>query len=132
LQKYLGIYAIFYEKDINTNQTIIDKETNETNQYLQGNSKTIIYRYDENTLAIYFPSNQTIGKLDEQNIKYSILCQGDTESILLVDENKYIDKLDLALKIKVKGRLEQLKEYKRQQKLEMRLEKEKEKANKKK
>jgi len=131
LQKYLGIYAIFYEKDINTDQTIIDKITNETNQYLQGNSKTIIYRYDKNTLAIYFPSNQTIGKLDEQNIEYSILCQGDTESIVLVDE-KYINELDLALKFKVKGRLEQLKDFKRQQKLEMRLEKEKEKENKKK
>ena len=51
------------------------------------------------------------------------MAQGDTESILLVDE-KYIDKLDLALKFKVKGRLEQLKEFKRQQKLEKKLEKE--------
>jgi len=74
-------------------------------------------------LAIYFPSNQTIGKLDEQNIEYTILAPGDTESIVLVNE-KYIDKLNLALKFKVKGRLEQLKEFKRQQKLEKKLEKE--------
>ena len=97
--------------------------TNEKNQYLQGNSGTYIYRYSKDTLAIYFPSNQTINKLDEQNIEYTILAQGDTESILLVNE-KYIDKLDLALKFKVKGRLEQLKEFKRQQKLEKKLEKE--------
>jgi len=65
--------------------------------------------------------NQTINnitdKLNEKNIKLNLIAQGDTESILLVDENKYIDKLDLALKIKVKGRLEQLKEYKRQQRV---------------
>ena len=78
--------------------------------------------------AIYFPSNQTIGKLDEQNIEYTILAPGDTESIVLVNE-KYIDKLNLALKFKVKGRLEQLKEFKRQQKLDKKLEKESKKNN---
>lgn len=62
-------------------------------------------------MAIYFPSNQSIKKLDESKIKYSICCQGDTESIVLVKE-KYINELHKVLLFQIKGKNAQLKESK--------------------
>lgn len=129
MNKYIGTYTIFIENKYNTNNPIIDEITNQSNQFLCGKYKTEIYRYSKDTLAIYLSSNQTINKINEQNIEYTYLCQGDTESIILVKE-KYIEELNLALGFKIKGRLEQLKELKRQEKLQKKFEKEKNRKSK--
>lgn len=117
IQKYLGVYTLFYEQDLTTGKPAKDKETGKYNIYIKGKYNTEAYRYNNNTIAIYFPSNQTLNKLNAQNIKYSILSQGDTESIILVKE-KDIDKLHSILKFMIKGKNDQLKEAKRKAKEE--------------
>ncbi len=111
MNKFIGTYTIFKESDIHNN-ILVNQETGETNTYLKGKSGTEVYRYNKDTLAVYFPSNQTVKRLDEKYIKYSIFVQGDTEFIALVKEI-YIDLLNDALKFMIRGKNQQLKEYKK-------------------
>ena len=106
---------MFYESHLISEKVIKDKHTNKYNIYIKGRYNTEIYRYDKNTLAIYFTSNQTINsianKLNEKNIKLSLLVQGDTESIYTVKES-HINDLHEILHFKIVGKNDQLKEFK--------------------
>ena len=115
MQKYLGIYTLFYEKDILSQKTIIDKHTKKNNIYLKGKYNIEIYRYDKSKLSIFFPSTQTsnniVPQLESKGLKLNLLCEGDSESIYICDE-KSIDVLHECVKLQIKGKLEQLKENK--------------------
>ena len=120
MQKYLGIYTLFYEKEILSEETIIDKHTNKKNVYLKGRFKTEIHRYDKNNIAIYFPSNQTVNNiipiLESKNVKLTLVQQSDTENIYIVNE-KFIDILHEELKFMIKNKNEQLKQSKLKNKI---------------
>jgi len=120
LQKYLGIYTLFYEKEILSEETIIDKHTNKKNVYLKGRFKTEIHRYDKNNIAIYFPSNQTVNNiipiLESKNVKLTLVQQSDTENIYIANE-KFIDILHEELKFMIKNKNEQLKQSKLKNKI---------------
>ena len=120
MQKYLGIYTLFYEKEILSEETIIDKHTNKKNVYLKGRFKTEIHRYDKNNIAIYFPSNQTVNNiipiLESKNVKLTLVQQSDTENIYIANE-KFIDILHEELKFMIKNKNEQLKQSKLKNKI---------------
>ena len=120
MQKYLGIYTLFYESDLISQETIIDKHTNKKNVYLKGRFKTEIHRYDKNNIAIYFPSNQTVNNiipiLESKNVKLTLVQQSDTENIYIANE-KFIDILHEELKFMIKNKNEQLKQSKLKNKI---------------
>ena len=75
-----------------------------------------MYRFSENKLAIMFittnSSNTIISKLNELGIQLESLVIGDQESIYKVDE-KHLEKIHNIVRFTIRGKNEQLKEYKK-------------------
>lgn len=76
--------------------------------YLKGKYKTEVYRYNPDTLAIYFPKGQStvtaiLPKFDELSIDYQLYLEGDYESVYHFPEDQ-IHKVNQVLKFQFKGR----------------------------
>lgn len=118
INKYIGEYTIFYENDLSTNKQSLNKD----DCYLKARYNIECYRYDKSTLALYFPSgnstaNTILPKLNKNKIKYSLNIHGEYEHVYHVSE-KDIDKLHTILKFTIRGKNDQLKEYKQKLKEE--------------
>lgn len=103
MDKYVGVYRVLHEIDVNGNVT-----KNEDATYLLGKYHIECYRYNENTLALYFPSgknatNIILPQFDNLGIIYKLHIDGDYESIYLVSE-KDLDKIHSVVKFQTKGK----------------------------
>lgn len=104
MNKYIGKYRVFSPIDYRTGKT----SANEDDTYLKANKYKIeVYREDDTTLAIYFPSglsatNIILPLLDKMNIEYKLHIDCDIEKVYLTDE-KYIDELHSILHFQTKG-----------------------------
>jgi hypothetical protein len=111
--KYRGVYTLFYETDIKGNQT------NENISYLRGKYNTEIFRYDKNTIAIYFISgattNNVLPQFDKLGVKYKCYVQGDFESVYHFKE-KDLEKIHSVLHFQIKGKNQQKIEMKNKRK----------------
>lgn len=104
MHKYIGQYRVFAPIDYNTGKTT----SNENDTYLLGTSKCECYRYNESTLAIYFPSgvsttNRLIPLLEELSVNITIFLDCEGESVWhFPEEQIYI--VHKILKFQVKGK----------------------------
>lgn len=104
IRKYIGTYRVFAPLDYNTGKTT----SNEWDNYILGKYHIECYRYDKNTLSVYFPSgrsstNIVLPQFDKLNIKYKLHIDGDYESIYLISE-KDLTKIHSILKFQTKGK----------------------------
>lgn len=120
---YIGIYRVF--------PAILDNgdiSPNKDDNYLLGKYKIQVYRWDKNTLCIYFQSNQTVNniipKLKELGVELELYLQGDTEQIFKVHE-KYIEQLHEVIRFQTKGKNIQAKSVRNKRRLQKDLEKKK-------
>lgn len=117
--KYIGIYRVFpaisYDGEITTN-----KDDN----YLLGKHKIQLYRWDKNTLCIYFQSNQTVNNiiplLTEKGIQTELFIQGDVESVYKVKESD-IHTLHEVIRFQTKGKNIQAKSVKNKRRLQKKM-----------
>lgn len=89
--------------------------------YLLGKHKIQVYRYDEDTLCIYFQSGQTVNniipQLEKLNIKLDLFVRGDTEFIYFFDE-KELSKVHSVVKFQIKGKNIQAKSVRNKRRLQ--------------
>lgn len=102
VDKYIGTYRVFQE--------ITDDgkaSPNKNDSFLRCRYNIQIYRYNTDTLAMIFFSNQTanniLPQLKEQEVKLIKLNQGDMESTWLFSE-KDIHKVAKVVKPQIKGK----------------------------
>lgn len=111
MQKYIGTYRVFHAIDLNAGRA----SSNDNDTYLKGKYNTEIYRYDDDTLAIYFVATNTVNnvlpKLQELGVHLTKYLEGDSESIYLFPE-KDIHKVHTILKFQTKGKNIQSKSIK--------------------
>jgi len=128
--KYTGTYFVYHT--LNTDNT---KSKNKDDNYLKGHYNTEIYRHDQSTLSIYFPTGSSsksfISKCEEENIKVWEYVSSDTctEAVIRFNESD-IHKVHKLLRFQIKGKNEQLKELKLRQKKEKEKQKLKEESTK--
>lgn len=100
--KYRGQFRVFMPKTKDGNFT-----TNDDDTYLKCKSNTEIYRYNENTLAIYFQSviyaKNRIKDLLDLGVHLTKFMQGSNESIYLFPESQ-IELVAEILKPTIKGK----------------------------
>lgn len=88
---------------------------NNDDTFLKCKYNSEIYRYNEDTLALYLTStntaNNVIPKLKEAGVKLTLHIEGDTEYIYLFPE-KDIDKVAAIMKPQIKGKNIQAKSKK--------------------
>jgi len=118
-KNYLGVYTIFYENYYNTDKIIRDKETGKKNTYLKAKYGIEVYRYSKDKLAIMFittnSSNNLIPQLESKGVKLDNLVMGDQESIYIFKEID-LPKVHSVVRFMIKGKNDQLKEFKLKQK----------------
>ena len=101
--KYIGKYRIFAPIDYNTGKTT----SNEFDNYLLGKAKCECYRYDDTTLAIYFPSgmsttNKVLPLLKELGVEMTLFLDCEGESVFHMSESM-IHIAHKVLKFQTKG-----------------------------
>lgn len=116
INKYLGVYRVF--PTILTNGEL---SPNREDTYLLGKYKIQVYRWNKNTLCVYFASNQTVNnilpQLQEKGVQLELYLQGDTESVYKVKESD-IHKLHEVIRFQIKGKNIQAKSIKTVRKLQ--------------
>lgn len=99
---------------------------NQEDNYILGKWKTEVYRFNENTLAIYFKSNQTVGnvipQLEDLGVKLELYIQGEFEQVFIFSESD-LPKLHQVIKFQIKGKNIQAKSVKTVRKLNKKLNK---------
>ena len=112
---YIGIYRVF--PAILTNGEL---SPNREDTYLLGKHKIQIYRWNKNTLCVYFASNNTVNnilpQLQEKGVQLELYLQGDVESVYKVKESD-IHKLHEVIRFQIKGKNIQAKSIKTVRKL---------------
>ena len=116
INKYIGIYRVF--PTILTNGEL---SPNREDTYLLGKHKIQVYRWNKNTLCVYFTSNQTVNnilpQLQEKGVQLELYLQGDTESVYKVKESD-IHRLHEVIRFQIKGKNIQAKSNKTVRKLQ--------------
>lgn len=102
--KYVGKYRVLAPLDQRTNKIT----TNKNDTYLLGKYNIQVYRWNKDTLCIYFPTgnsatNIVLPQLDQIGVKYKLYIDADGESIYKVRESD-IDKLHSVLHFQIKGK----------------------------
>ncbi len=111
INKYVGTYRVFQNIDLTTGKA----SENEYDTYLKGKYNTQVYRYDKNTLALYFAATNTVNKilpvLKDLGVQLKLFVQGDFESVYLFPEQD-LSKVHSILKFQTKGKNIQAKSIK--------------------
>lgn len=119
MNKYIGTYRVFPTLLLNG-----ELSPNREDTYLLGRHKIQVYRWDKNTLCIYFASNQTVNnvlpKAKEMGIKLELYLQGDLESVYKFKEAD-IHKLHEIVRFQIKGKNIQAKSKKNKRRLQKKM-----------
>jgi len=116
INKYIGTYRILPTLTLDG-----ELSKNIDDVFLLGKYKIQVYRYDKNTLSIYFLNNQTVNnvipQLRELGINIELYLEGDFESIYHFKECE-IEKVNEIVKFQTKGKNIQAKSVKTKRKLQ--------------
>ena len=116
INKYIGTYRILPTLTLDG-----ELSKNIDDVFLLGKYKIQVYRYDKNTLSIYFLNNQTVNnvipQLRELGINIELYLEGDFESIYHFKECE-IEKVNKIVKFQTKGKGIQAKSVKTKRKLQ--------------
>jgi hypothetical protein len=104
LIKYVTKFRVLAPIDQRTNKIT----SNKSDTYLLGKYNIQVYRWNKNTLCIYFPSgnsatNIILPLLDQIGVTYKLYLDADGESIYKVKESD-IDKLHSVIHFQTKGK----------------------------
>lgn len=121
INKFIGVYRVFPTLMING-----ELSPNRNDTYLLGKYNIQVYRWDKNTLCIYFASNQTVNnvipKLEELGVKLDPYLQCEGEQVFKFKEPD-IEKVHSIVKFQTKGKNIQAKSVKNKRRLQSKIEK---------
>lgn len=98
----MGKYRVFKEIDVVSGRVVRD----ENNTFLKGRNGTMVFRYNDKQLSLYFlskPNKTQLAEFKESGVELSLFVEGDREAVYHFLEEE-LDKVHKIIKLRTRGK----------------------------